>query len=340
MLIYDNIHYVDKAWISHKIVDAFLDFYKSNLREYHVSVGDEFFVVRSNYKVENAISDFYVNKNIGAIGHEVYIIHTVENEFLRFLFEHASDKESACDYLLLRCEHQTWLLSSVDTNTGITICLNMTEDQWGEPITEQIRWHIATHIMHYLESKMKFSFHASAIKKGDRVVVLFGEPTAGKSTQVARALMNNWHLISDDRVVFYLRNTNSVYVDKFWKSIKLRGDVHHIGEVQALLETRPTIISSYPESGHGISNRYIFSDKLSNSGGIVTDYFILTNESDREMSKIDIYNFLSDSLFTSGLGDKEYLVNKRREIGKIISTILSHQIRQIDGKKDFFETIL
>lgn len=327
-------------WVDCRVIFDFLEKEKHFCKKYLIEVANLIFCVASNYElIEQAILDFnkinYISNHTLS---NIYIIYINKN-VINMLKKHCNiETKSDTDFYITQCENGTWLLSSNYYDIGISLCINTREDQWQSPIIEQLRWHIATHVMHRLEKNLKFCFHSSAIKKNDRIVVFFGYPEAGKSTQVGRALANGWQLISDDRVIFHLYN-GKILVNPFWKSLKLRGDVGHLPEIAEIQSNNCSIISEYIEKPHGMSKRYIFWNSLASNGGEVSMYYFLDSDGKNANIAYDRYTYLIDSLITFGVENSKDSQKRRFEVGNIIKTICSSSFVVLNGKKDYFENI-
>lgn len=277
--------------------------------------------IYSNYKeIDVALLDFYSSPKKSAemsIAYIIYIDVRTKNEILNL---YSSEKKSFDDFFITQCEANTWILYSEIKNIGVSFCLNKAEDQWGSPIIEQLRWHIATHLMHNLEKIGKYCLHSSAVVREGWTTAIFGDTKAGKSTQVARAMSNGWKLISDDRVVFSL-NGDAVNVEPFWKSLKLRGDVMHFAEIERLFNTPHTIISKYGEGKHGTSKRMVFQTLLSEFGGQLQQCVFLSNDLKIRHNGVFRLMFINNSLITFGGYDENEIASKRANIARLFRAI-------------------
>lgn len=136
---------------------------------------------------------------------------------------------------------------------GYVINTNQGMDEWGAPLFERVRWHIATHIFYACEKKKKIAFHASAVEKDNKVVVFLGEKAKGKSTQTARLVNAGWNFLSDDRVLISVVN-GQISLEPFWNSIKIRSDVKNLNDI-GWVENKTDIKESYyedPDFGYSV----------------------------------------------------------------------------------------
>ncbi|HEY5588931.1 MAG TPA: hypothetical protein VIK86_08255, partial [Candidatus Paceibacterota bacterium] len=236
---------------------------------------------------------------------------------------------------IFKSENGTWILISSIHKIGISFIFNKDEDQWGSPLFEQYRWQLAIHVTFWLEKKFHYAIHASAVEKDGKVILIFGLPKAGKSTLLSKYLFHDWKLVSDDRIIIYMENGN-VKIERFWKSLKLRGDVHDIQEVKWFLTQNNVVLNTYNEDGHGTSKRIIpnntFFTKINKLN--VSSVRILKNSynASEAFSLGEYMKLISDSFYLLSLEDKS--MEHRKNIFKIANNLLtSNTVQVTEGKK-------
>lgn len=160
------------------------------------------------------------------------------------------------DFLIFEANEDCFFAMSKERTEGYVINTNLGSDEWGAPLFERVRWHIATHIFYACEKEQKIAFHASAVEKDNNVVILLGEKAKGKSTQTARLVNEGWNFISDDRVLVSVAN-GRISIEPFWNSIKIRSDVTNRTDIEWVEEKTEIEESYYEDPDFGYSMRRI-----------------------------------------------------------------------------------
>lgn len=157
------------------------------------------------------------------------------------------------DFMVFEANEDCFFGMSKSRTEGYVINTNPGTDEWGAPLFERVRWHIATHIFYACEKQNKIAFHASAVEKDNNVVILLGEKAKGKSTQTARLVNAGWNFISDDRVLISVID-GKISLEPFWNSIKIRSDVKNLNDL-GWVESKSDITESYyedPDFGYSV----------------------------------------------------------------------------------------
>lgn len=212
--------------------------------------------------------------------YSIYLLHMTREELIQLINKNIDEKNQ--DFTIFEANDNCFFVMSKDRTEGWVINTNQGLDEWGMPLYERVRWHIATHLFYACEKRKKIAFHASAVVKNGKVVILFGRKATGKSTQIARLINLGWEFLSDDRVLISTVD-GKIYMEPFWNSLKLRMDVSEQDEVTWLKQKEAIADSYYKDVDFGYSQRRIVKSKVK---GIVPNKILvfLLNDSSNEVT--------------------------------------------------------
>ena len=90
---------------------------------------------------------------------------------------------------------------------------------------EIVRWHLAYYVQLILEKQYKYVLHASVVEQNNRLVFIFGDSHAGKTTSMLRLMKNGYHFISDDKVAVSVSNGGLIVTPIYPYSVQVRQGV-------------------------------------------------------------------------------------------------------------------